>query len=92
MVTCLLVNAAYALGNTIILHIHINKCNTLRLCYRQFIRRKAVTSVGQRELPVDCPAIKGGKISCRGKLHDTILDWEHELPVRDLGLADIHSK
>jgi len=48
--------------------------------------------VGQRELPVDCPAIKGGKLSCRGKLHDTILDWEHELPIRDLGLADAHSK
>jgi NAD+-dependent protein deacetylase sirtuin 6 len=62
------------------------------LFYRQYIRRKAVTSVGQRELPVDCPALKGGKLSCRGKLHDTILDWEHELPTRDLGLADIHSK
>ncbi|KZS21532.1 NAD-dependent deacetylase sirtuin-6 [Daphnia magna] len=66
----------------------IGQCS---LCSRQYIRRKAVTSVGQRELPVDCPALKGGKLSCRGKLHDTILDWEHELPVRDLGLADIHS-
>lgn len=48
------------------------------LNYRQFIRRKAVTSVGQRELEADCPAIKSGKLPCRGKLHDTILDWEHE--------------
>jgi len=52
-----------------------------------------VTSVGQRELlGADCPAVKSGKLACRGKLHDTILDWESELPVRDLGLADIHSK
>ena len=59
---------------------------------RQFIRRKAVTSVGQKELNTDCPAVKGGKISCRGKLHDTVLDWEHELPAKDLALANLHSK
>ena len=94
MAICSLANAACVLGmkegqfygnNQTLITIYI-------LLYRQYIRRKAVTSVGQRELPVDCPALKGGKLSCRGKLHDTILDWEHELPTRDLGLADIHSK
>lgn len=60
--------------------------------FRQYIRQKAVTSVGQRELPVSCPSVNGGRQPCRGRLHDTILDWEHELPVRDLGMADVHSK
>ena len=67
----------------------IGQCGS---CGRQFVRRRALASVGQKEVHVDCPALKGGKISCRGKLHDTILDWEHELPGKDLTLADLHSK
>ena len=67
----------------------IGQCN---LCSRQYIRCRAVTTVGQKDMNVACPAIKSGKIPCRGKLHDTVLDWEHELPIKDLALADIHSK
>jgi NAD+-dependent protein deacetylase sirtuin 6 len=67
----------------------IGQCS---MCSRQYIRQKAMITVGQKESDVSCPALKGGKISCRGKLRDTILDWEHELPVKDLSLADIHSK
>ena len=63
---------------------------TVKCHFRQYIRQKAVTTVGQRELPVSCPSVN--KHACRGRLHDTILDWEHELPVRDLGMADVHSK
>lgn len=33
----------------------------------------------------------GGR-PCRGKMHDTILDWEHSLPDSDLALADLHSR
>ena len=28
---------------------------------------------------------------CRGHLVDTVLDWEQELPARDLTLAEYHS-
>jgi len=66
----------------------IGQCN---LCSRQFVRSKAVTTVGQKVLNADCPAVKGGKISCRGKLCDTVLDWEHQLPEKDLTLASLHS-
>jgi len=56
------------------------------------VRNKALTTVGQKVLNADCPAVKGGKISCRGKLCDTVLDWEHLLPEKDLALATLHSK
>ena len=66
--------------------------SNVSLFYRQFVRSKAVTTVGQKVLNADCPAVKGGKISCRGKLCDTVLDWEHQLPEKDLTLASLHSK
>ncbi|KAL1117537.1 hypothetical protein AAG570_003853 [Ranatra chinensis] len=60
-------------------------------CKRQFVRKKATTSVGQKCLGNSCPAQKGGGRSCRGKMHDVILDWEHSLPEKDLELADYHT-
>lgn len=40
---------------------------------------------------MDCPWVKAGGRGCRGKLRDNILDWEHNLPDRDLDMADLHS-
>lgn len=59
--------------------------------YRQFVRTSATSSVGQKCLEKPCPTSKLNGRPCRGKLHDTILDWEHNLPEKDLGLADFHS-
>ncbi|ODM97706.1 NAD-dependent protein deacetylase Sirt6 [Orchesella cincta] len=60
-------------------------------CDRQFIQGSAVPTVGQKEMGLNCPWMKAGGRPCRGKLHDNILDWEHNLPDRDLEMADMHS-
>lgn len=59
---------------------------------RQFVRSSATTSVGQKSLGKPCLAAKITGRGCRGKLHDTILDWEHNLPENDLIMADYHSR
>ncbi|XP_076067784.1 sirtuin 6 [Oratosquilla oratoria] len=60
-------------------------------CQRQFVREKAATTVGQKTLNENCIGRRANNRRCRGKLHDTILDWEHDLPENDLQLADMHS-
>nr|XP_018917106.1 PREDICTED: NAD-dependent protein deacetylase Sirt6 [Bemisia tabaci] len=66
----------------------IEQCNH---CHRQFVRKTATTSVGQKNLQIKCPGLRLNGRPCRGDLHDVILDWEHNLPEKDLGLADFHS-
>ena len=34
----------------------------------------------------------GARGRCRGRLRDTVLDWEDELPVEDLERAEQHSR
>ncbi|XP_063972766.1 NAD-dependent protein deacetylase Sirt6 [Diachasmimorpha longicaudata] len=60
-------------------------------CGRQFIRHFATTSVGKKCLDTVCRSEQLGGRPCRGRMHDTILDWEHNLPDNDLALADLHS-
>ncbi|XP_076370367.1 sirtuin 6 isoform X1 [Tachypleus tridentatus] len=67
----------------------IDKC---KQCQRLFIRSQASMSVGQKCTDQPCPLRKPNGRVCRGKLYDTILDWEDELPEEDLGLADMHSR
>jgi NAD-dependent SIR2 family protein deacetylase len=57
---------------------------------RLFIRNSATTSVGCKYLGRTCPGNKGR--CCRGKIKDTILDWEHQLPEDELQMAEWHSK
>ncbi|XP_069679983.1 NAD-dependent protein deacetylase Sirt6 isoform X2 [Periplaneta americana] len=64
------------------------RCNQ---CGQQFVRQNATISVGQKCLETPCPASRRNGRPCRGKLHDTILDWEDNLPENDLGMADFHS-
>ncbi|EEB16023.1 chromatin regulatory protein sir2, putative [Pediculus humanus corporis] len=64
------------------------QCNS---CNRQFVRSSPVPTVGQKSINKNCPATKANGRPCRGRLHDTILDWEHNLPENDLGMADYHS-
>lgn len=60
-------------------------------CKRQFIRCSATTSVGQKQLGTTCPGSQVSRRGCRGKMIDTILDWEASLPEDDLVMADYHS-
>ncbi|XP_025833249.1 NAD-dependent protein deacetylase Sirt6 [Agrilus planipennis] len=66
----------------------VEKCNT---CEKQFVRNSATTSVGQRLLGTMCRGYRLNGRPCRGKLQDTILDWEDNLPELDLNMADYHS-
>jgi len=65
------------------------KCNK---CKRNYISKSAVNSVGQRCLNISCFRKNQNGYQCRGVLYDTILDWEHELPIEELELAELHSK
>ena len=59
---------------------------------RQFIRNCSTKSVGKKCLETVCRSGQIGGRPCRGKMHDTILDWEHNLPNDDLALSDLHSR
>lgn len=66
----------------------VEQCNK---CRKQYVCNKATPTVGQKQTGGTC---KGGKNArpCRGgMLIDNVLDWEHDLPDRDLDLAFIHS-
>lgn len=55
-------------------------------CRRQYIRNSASNTVGQKP--------NGGQCwrRCRsGVLLDNVLDWEHDLPERDIQMALMHS-
>uniref|UniRef100_A0A8C4W2E0 NAD-dependent protein deacylase sirtuin-6 n=1 Tax=Gopherus evgoodei TaxID=1825980 RepID=A0A8C4W2E0_9SAUR len=58
-------------------------------CGKQYVRDAIVGSMGLKPTGRLCDASKArGLRACRGKLIDTILDWEDSLPDRDLSLAD----
>lgn len=48
--------------------------------------------VEQRCLDIKCMGKSKIGYQCRGFLFDTILDWEYQLPVEELELAELHSK
>uniref|UniRef100_A0A2S2QBH5 protein acetyllysine N-acetyltransferase n=3 Tax=Sipha flava TaxID=143950 RepID=A0A2S2QBH5_9HEMI len=65
------------------------KCNK---CKRSYVSKTAVKTVGQLCLNIKCIGKNKSGNQCRGVLYDTILDWEHQLPVEELELAELHSK
>ncbi|KAB7503914.1 NAD-dependent protein deacetylase Sirt6 [Armadillidium nasatum] len=65
-----------------------SKCDS---CQRQFVMSEAVKTVGLKSIGMNCPGLKKKGRRCRGKLFDTILDWEDSLPEDDLDLAHMHS-
>lgn len=67
----------------------VDRCNQ---CGRQFVRTTATKSVGQKPTGEPCPVPKKNGRLCRGHLHDSILDWEHELPEADIEAADLHCR
>ncbi|XP_072167214.1 NAD-dependent protein deacylase sirtuin-6-like [Diadema setosum] len=64
----------------------VEKCNR---CGRQNVRSMPVPTMGLKPTGNVC-SDKPGRGTCRGKLHDTILDWEDALPESDLLLAEEH--
>nr|WKF43928.1 sirtuin-6-like protein [Dugesia japonica] len=61
------------------------------ICRTQYIRKTAVGTMGRKLTGNMCTRSKQ-KGNCRGKLIDTILDWEDNLPDIDLDLAQTNSK
>lgn len=60
-------------------------------CKRQFIRATQAPTVGQKLTGNICPGTKSTRPCRGGQLIDNILDWEHDLPDKDLDLAYWHS-
>ncbi|XP_069623955.1 NAD-dependent protein deacylase sirtuin-6 isoform X2 [Ranitomeya imitator] len=58
-------------------------------CGKQYVRDHVVGTMGLKATGrlCDVPKVRGLR-ACRGKLIDTILDWEDALPDKDLNLAD----
>ncbi|XP_055387149.1 NAD-dependent protein deacetylase Sirt6 [Condylostylus longicornis] len=66
----------------------IEQCNK---CKKQYVRNKCTTSVGQKYIGGLCRG-GGNSRACRGgQLIDNILDWEADLPDRDLELSFLNS-
>ncbi|XP_070600111.1 NAD-dependent protein deacylase sirtuin-6 [Erythrolamprus reginae] len=62
-------------------------------CGKQYVRDTVVGTMGLKPTGRLCDVSKRrGLRSCRGKLVDTILDWEDPLPDRDLNLASEASR
>lgn len=62
-----------------------DKCNT------QYVNGKVVPTMALKYTGKSCTQNKNRGF-CRGKLKDTILDWEDALPDEDLNRADIHAR
>ncbi|XP_052844392.1 NAD-dependent protein deacetylase Sirt6 [Drosophila gunungcola] len=71
-------------------NIYIEQC---KKCRRQFVSSSAVETVGQKSLKRPCKSSMDSKgRSCRsGILYDNVLDWEHDLPEKDLEMGVMHS-
>ncbi|KAL5005362.1 hypothetical protein ScPMuIL_018818 [Solemya velum] len=61
-------------------------------CRTQYVRGTAVPVMGIKLTGRTCTQVNKRGSSCRGKLRDTILDWEDSLPELDLDLADENSR
>lgn len=60
-------------------------------CKRQFVRATQAPTVGKKFTGNLCPGTKLSRPCRSGQLIDNILDWEHDLPDKDLDLAYWHS-
>lgn len=60
--------------------------------FRQFVRSTPAPTVGQKLTGGICKRSKTARACRGGQLLDNILDWEHDLPERDLGMAINHAR
>lgn len=69
-------------------NIFVENCNK---CRTQYVRTTPAPTVGQKPTGGVCKG-RGKQRACRGgALIDNILDWEHDLPDKDMDLAHTHS-
>ena len=69
----------------------VEQCNK---CRRQFVRTSQCETVGQKACGGSCRVGDGNsnERACRGGiLLDNVLDWEHDLPERDMDMATMNS-
>lgn len=59
--------------------------------HRQYVRSTPTPTVGQKRTGGICKGGKGARACRGGYLVDNILDWEHDLPDKDLDMALSHS-
>lgn len=59
--------------------------------HRQYVRSSPAPTVGQKRTGGICKGGKGARACRGGYLVDNILDWEHDLPDKDLDMALSHS-
>lgn len=62
------------------------------MCGTLYARSTPTVTMGLKRTGVSCTYIKESSHRCRGKLHDTVLDWENDLPELDYNLAMDKSK
>jgi len=68
----------------------VEKCEK---CQHEYFRRTPVSTMTQKRTGNICMQHgKRGITNCRGKLRDTILDWEDSLPLADLTQAEAESR
>ena len=60
-------------------------------CHKRFIRTRPSSTMGCKPTGDPCPR-ETLRRPCRGHLTDTILDWEQNLPEKELSLSDKHSR
>ena len=59
--------------------------------FREYVRDTVVSTMGLKLTGGRCEG-GGAKGRCRGRLRDTVLDWEDELPTEDMEKAEHHSR
>ena len=72
-------------------NVFVEQCNR---CRQQHVVDSCVPTVGLKFTGNNCSVGSNptGRLNCRGKMKDTILDWEDDLPQKELDLAEYHSK
>jgi len=70
-------------------NVFVERCDR---CKRKYYREDPIGSIGLKATGKNCDETKNNNRLCRGKLHDTTLDWEDELPQPEYHLSQLYSR